>query len=165
MDEDSVPLDFTVSMQIYRCRGEFSLQIGDIDEARRWAIQLRDYATPAPDQFHLALAHDLLAQVAFAAGDRDEARAELSRALSIVDNAHFPLAAWRVYQGAVEIYANIGEADRAAEYRNRFAEVLRRLAQNFEPDDPLHKSLLTALATRTARWDAMTSARPSGTSE
>jgi tetratricopeptide (TPR) repeat protein len=113
----------------------------------------------------LALAHDLLAQVAFAAGDRDKARAELSRALSIVDNADFPLAAWRVYQGAVELFLNIGDADEAAEYRNRFATVLRTLARNFEPDDPLHKSLLTALATRTARWDAMTSARPSGTTE
>jgi hypothetical protein len=67
--------------------------------------------------------------------------------------------------GAVELFLNIGDADEAAEYRNRFATVLRTLARNFEPDDPLHKSLLTALATRTARWDAMTSARPSGTSE
>jgi tetratricopeptide (TPR) repeat protein len=156
MDEDSVPMDFTISTQLYHCLGDYCLQIGDIDQARRWAIQLRDYAAPAPDHNHLALACGLLARIAFAAGDRDEARAELSRALSIVDNADFPLAAWRVYQGAVEIYANIGEADRAAEYRNRFAEVLRRLAQNFEPDDPLHQSLLTALATRTARWGIAT---------
>jgi hypothetical protein len=56
----------------------------------------------------------------------------------------------------VEIFANIGEADQAAEYRNRFAAVLRRLAQNFEPDDPLQNSLLTALATRTARWGIAT---------
>jgi DNA-binding winged helix-turn-helix (wHTH) protein/tetratricopeptide (TPR) repeat protein len=156
MDEDSVPMDFTISTQLYHCLGDYWLQIGDIDQARRWAIQLRDYAAPAPDHNHLALACGLLARIAFASGDRDEARAELSRALSIVDNADFPLAAWRVYQGAVEIFANIGEADQAAEYRNRFAAVLRRLAQNFEPDDPLHESLLTALATRTARWGIAT---------
>jgi DNA-binding winged helix-turn-helix (wHTH) protein/tetratricopeptide (TPR) repeat protein len=155
-NEDSVPIDFTISMQLYHCLGDYCLQIGDIDQARRWAIQLRDYAAPAPDHNHLALACGLLARIAFAAGDRDEARAELSRALSIVDNADFPLAAWRVYQGAAEIFANIGEADQAAKYRNRFATVLRTLAQNFEPDDPLHKSLLTALEARTARWGIAT---------
>jgi class 3 adenylate cyclase/tetratricopeptide (TPR) repeat protein len=165
MDEDSVPMDFTISTQLYHCLGEYCLQTGEIDQAWKWAIQLRDYATPAPDHNHSALAHGLLARIAFAAGDRDEARAELSRALSIVDSAVFPLAAWRVYQGAVDIFQNIGEADRAAEYRNRFATVLRTLARNFEPDDPLHKSLLTALARRTARWDVVTSVRPSGTSE
>ena len=165
MDEDSVPLDFTISTQLYHCLGEYCLQIGDIDQARKWAVQLRDYAASAPDNNHLALAYGLLARIALAAGDRDEARAQLSRALSIVDNADFPLAAWRVYHGAVEIFTNIGEADQAATYRTRFATVLRTLARNFEPDDHLHKSLLTALTTRTARWDIMTSARPSGTSE
>jgi ATP/maltotriose-dependent transcriptional regulator MalT len=152
MDEDSVPMDFTISTQLYHCLGDYCLQIGDIDQARKWAIQLRDYAAPAPDHNHLALACGLSARIAFAAGDRDEALAQLSRALSIVDNADFPLAAWRVYQGAVEIFSNIGEADQAATYQNRFATVLRTLARNFEPDDPLHESLLTALATRTARW-------------
>jgi DNA-binding winged helix-turn-helix (wHTH) protein/tetratricopeptide (TPR) repeat protein len=156
MDEDSVPMDFTISTQLYHCLGDYCLQMGDIEQARKWAIQLRDYATPAPDHNHLALAHGLLARIAFAAGDREEARAELSRALSIVDNADFPLAALRVYPGAVEIFANIGEADQAAEYRNRFATAVRTLAQNFEPDDPLHESLLTALATRTARWGIAT---------
>ena len=62
----------------------------------RWARQLRDYAAPAPDHNHLAQAHGLLARIALAAGDPGEARLELSTALSIVDNADFPLASWRV---------------------------------------------------------------------
>jgi tetratricopeptide (TPR) repeat protein len=156
MDEDGVPLDFTIFTQLYHCRGEYSLQIGEIEQARRWAIQLRDYASPAPDHNHLALAHGLLARIACASGDRNEALAQLSRALSIVDNADFPLAAWRVYGAAAEIFMNIGEADKAATYRDRFATVLRTLALNFEPDDRLHKSLLTALTTQTARWGIAT---------
>jgi ATP/maltotriose-dependent transcriptional regulator MalT len=156
MAEDDVPLDFTIFTQLYHCLGEYCLRIGEIDQARRWAIQLRDYAAPAPDHNHLALACGLLARIAFAAGDRDEALAQLSRALSIVDNADFPLAAWRVYQGAAEILVNIGEAGEAATYRNRFATVLQTLARNFEPDDRLHKSLLTALTTRTALWGVTT---------
>jgi class 3 adenylate cyclase/tetratricopeptide (TPR) repeat protein len=151
LDEDGVPLDFTIFTQLYHCLGEYCLQIAEFDQARRWAIQLRDYAAPAPDHNHLAHAHGLLARIAFAAGDRDEARDHLSRALSIVDNADFPLAAWRVYNCATDIFMNIGETGEAIKYQNRFATVLRTLAQNFEPDDRLHNSLLTALATRTAR--------------
>ena len=97
MDEDGIPLDFTIFTPLYHCLAEYCLQIGDIEQARRWADQLRDYAAPAPDNNHLAMAYGLLARIAFGAGDRDEAAAHLSRALSIVENADFPLAAWRVY--------------------------------------------------------------------
>ena len=81
----------------------------------------------------------------------------LSRALEIVDSADFPIASWRVYRTAAEIFAKYGDLDRAATYRMRFAETIRTLAQNFEPEDRLHKSLLAVLATRTAQLEAMTS--------
>ena len=48
MDQDGIPLDFTIFTPLYLCLGEYCLQIGDIEQARRWAIQLRDYAAPAP---------------------------------------------------------------------------------------------------------------------
>jgi tetratricopeptide (TPR) repeat protein len=147
LEQDGIPLDFTISTQLYHCLGEYCLQIAEFDQARRWAIQLRDYAAPAPDQNHLALAHGLLARISFAIGDRDEAREHLSRALSIVDNANFPLAAWRVYLGAAKIFESIGEANDAATYRIRFETVIRTLARNFEPDDALHSSVLNALTT------------------
>ncbi|WP_225674932.1 AAA family ATPase [Bradyrhizobium hereditatis] len=152
LDEDGVPLDFTIFTQLYHCLGEYCLQIAEFDRARRWAIQLRDYAAPAPDRNHLSLAHGLLARIAFAAGDREEARDHLSRALPIVNNADFPLAAWRVYSAATEIFMNIGETGEAIKYQNRFATVLRTLAQNFDANDYLHNCLLTALATKTTRW-------------
>ncbi len=147
LEQDGIPLDFTISTQLYHCLGEYCLQIAEFDQARRWAIQLRDYAAPAPDQNHLALAHGLLARIAFTTGDRDEAREHLSRALSIVDNANFPLAAWRVYLGAAKIFESIGETNDATACRMRFETVIRTLARNFEPDDALHRSLLNALTT------------------
>ena len=100
-----------------------------------------------PIQNHLALAHGLLARIAFATGDRDEAREHLSRALPIVDNANFPLAAWRVSRGTAEIFESIGQADDAATCRIRFETVIRTLARNFEPDDALHSSVLNTLTT------------------
>jgi tetratricopeptide (TPR) repeat protein len=152
MDQDGVPLDFTIATQLYHCLGEYCLQVADIEQARRWARQLHDYTAPAPDHNHLAQAHGLLARIALAAGDPDEARLELSKALSIVDNADFPLASWRVYHAATEILMKTGEPGEAIKYQNRFEAVVRRLAQNFEPGDRLYNSLSTAVAARTARW-------------
>jgi len=154
-DEGDVPLDFAISVQAYHSLGEYGLLVGDIAQARKWACELHDYVAPAPDLNHLAQALGLLARIAFASGDRPDAFANLSRALEIVDNADFPLASWRVYSAAAEIFAKCKQADKAAMYRLRFAEVLRRLAQNFAPEDRLHKALLTALATRTAQLATM----------
>ena len=148
MDEDGIPLDFNISTQLCHCLGEHYLRIAEIGEARRWALQLRDQSAAAPDNNHLAQAYGLLARIAFAAGDHDEARLQLSRALSIVDNADFPLAAWRVYNAAAGIFAKIGDTDEAIKYQDRLAAVLRTLAQNFEPDDRLHQSLSRALTTQ-----------------
>ena len=152
MDEEGIPLDFAEATQFYHCVGEYCLEIGEIAKARKWADELHDYVAPAPDHNHLAQAYALLARIAFCSGDSEEALAHLSRALEIVDNADFPLASWRVYSAAAEIFAKCGEADKADTCRIRFVNVVRRLARNFEPDDRLHKSLLTGLATRTARW-------------
>jgi tetratricopeptide (TPR) repeat protein len=142
---------------VYHCLGEYYLQVGDFTQARSCARQLHDYVASAPDLNHLAQAHALFARTALGLGDMAEAQLHLSRALEIVDNADFPIASWRVYRTAAEIFAKHGDVDRAATYRLRFVETVRRLAQNFEPEDRLHKSLLAVLATRTAQLEAMTS--------
>jgi hypothetical protein len=152
MDKYGIAVEFTVATQLYHCFGEYYLLIGDLSHARKWANYLHDYVAPAPDRNHLAQAHGLLARIVFASGNSTDALGHLSHALEIVDNGDFPLASCRVYSAAAEILAQCGEADKAGTCRIRFVDVVRRLAQNFAPDDRLHKSLLTALATRTAQW-------------
>ena len=109
------------------------------------ATKLYEYAAHAPDRNHLAQACGLLARLALAAGDPDEARAQLSRALATLDNVDMPLAAWRVYRTAAEICESLGEVADAARYRGRFEQVMRTLAENFDPEDRLRSSLLAAV--------------------
>lgn len=85
----------------------------------------------APDLNHLAQAHGLLARMALAlrrfsggsvapvprAGDRRQCRLRL-----LLGGC----------TAAAEIFAKYGDVDRAATYRLRFVETVRRLAQNFE---------------------------------
>jgi len=152
VEAEGTGLDFTIYTQFYHCFGECCLLMGDIPQARARAVQLREYAAPAPDRNHLALAHGLLARIALAAGDLDDARAQLSGALATLDNADLPLAAWRIYLTAAEICESLGDASKASEYRLLFENVMRTLAQNFDPEDRLRASLLAALeATRGGR--------------
>ncbi|MES1149391.1 MAG: hypothetical protein ABUL53_09425, partial [Bradyrhizobium guangdongense] len=150
LDSDAIMLDYTIYAQLHHCLGEHGLLTGDIALARRAADELYAYVARAPDLNHLAQAHGLRARIAIAAGHRDEALSHLTNGFSIVDKENFPLAAWRVYDSAAEIFTAIGDAKRAATYRNRFADVIRTLADNFAPDDRLYKSLMAALATRMA---------------
>jgi tetratricopeptide (TPR) repeat protein len=149
-DSDGIGLDFTIYTQLYHCLCEYGLLVGDLAQARTSATNLYEYAAPAPDRNHLAQAHGLLARLALAAGDPDEARTQLSRALSILDNADMPLAAWRVYLTAAEICESLGQPADAARHRTRFEQVIRTLAENFDSEDPLRSSLLRALAAQSA---------------
>jgi tetratricopeptide (TPR) repeat protein len=151
LNSDGIMMDYTIYAQLHHCLCEYSLQVGDIAEARRSATKLYEYVAPAPDRNHLAQAHGLLTRVALAAGDFEEARAELSRALSTLKDADLPLAAWRVYRAGVEVCETLGEPAEAARYRARFEDVIRTLAGNFEPDDRLRSSLLAALDAPGAR--------------
>ncbi|MBR0825721.1 hypothetical protein JQ596_09240 [Bradyrhizobium manausense] len=46
--------------------------------------------------------------------------ANLTTGFSIVDKENFPLAAWRVYDSAAEVFTAIGDAERVATYRGPF---------------------------------------------
>lgn len=151
LDSDGIRLDFTIYTQLYHCLGEYGLQVGDTVQARIAAVKLCDYSAPAPDRNHLAQAYGLIARIALAERNLYEARAQLSHAVSTLDNADMPLAAWRVYLTAAEIYEGLGEAADAARYRARFERVIRTLAENFDPEDRLRSSLLATLETRRAR--------------
>ena len=98
----------------------------------------------------MALAYGLLARIALAAGNLDDARAQLSLALATLDDATLPLATWRIYLTAAEIFESFGEMSKVSEYRQRFENVMRTLVQNFDPEDRLRATLLTALETRRA---------------
>jgi tetratricopeptide (TPR) repeat protein len=150
VEADGTGLDFTIYTQFYHCFAEYCLLVGDIAQARTRAMQLHDYAAPAPDRNHLSLAYGLLARIALAAGDREDARAQLARALATLDNANLPLAQWRIYLAAAEIYEALGETDNAAQYRALFEDVIGTLAQNFDAQDPLRASLLAAIETKRA---------------
>ncbi|MCI0466914.1 MAG: AAA family ATPase [Beijerinckiaceae bacterium] len=123
---------------------DYALAVGDLAKAREEAIRLYNAAKLPPERTYLALAHRLFAKIAIAEGNIEEARNQLSRAISIVEHTELPLAAWRVYAAAAEFHERLGELKRAGKYRGLCQKVIGKLAGSFDSDDPLRLFLSAA---------------------
>jgi DNA-binding winged helix-turn-helix (wHTH) protein/tetratricopeptide (TPR) repeat protein len=124
------------------------LQAGDLQSAR---IEVDDFlhsalSTGEPN-LH-AFAWEASARVAMAHKDRDRVLQCVESALAILDKFDLPIVAWRVYATAWDSYSYIGDAEKAERYRARAKEVILRLADSFEPEEPLRASLLAAAPVR-----------------
>ncbi len=107
---------------------------------------LHGFAAPAPDRNHLALAHRLLARIALASDNLDEAAVHAKHAVSTLQETVLPHAAWRVYRTAAACHARRGDGAAAADYRQRSDVIVRSLADNFDPGEPLRHALLAGAA-------------------
>jgi tetratricopeptide (TPR) repeat protein len=125
---------------------EYWLAVGDLNRAREQATRLHDIAALPPERAYLALSHRLSAKIAIAEGNLEEARNQLSRAISIVEGGELPLAYWRIHATAAEFYNIVGETSKAAESRCCCEKVIHALAESLDQDGPLRTSLLAGYA-------------------
>lgn len=123
---------------------EARLQAGDIADAHREADDALASALSAADPNMRALAWEMKARVARAENDFDDARVCIDHALAILDRFDIPVAAWQVHGTAADFYADIEDRERADGHRARAKELILRIADSFDCDEPLRKSLLTA---------------------
>jgi len=138
---------------------EYHLEVGELSQARVRAAQLYDFTSRAPDRNCLALAHRVLARIAFVTADVAAARRHLSAAVAIVETAELPLAAWKVYGTAAALYGAMGDHDKAADYRRRGAAVVQTLAADLDPGEALRSIFLAVFEAESARLSPMESGR------
>jgi tetratricopeptide (TPR) repeat protein len=130
---------------------EYFLETGDLAQAQKRAEQLYAFTSRAPDRNYLALAHRLLARIAFVTGDFTVAKRQLSAALALVGNAELPLAAWKVYGTAAALYGEMDDHDKADDYRRRGAAIVQTLAADLDPGEALRPILLAGFEAESAR--------------
>lgn len=63
-------------------------------------------------------------------------------------DTELPLAAWRVYAMAAQLYDLLGDAKKAAQFRNRSERVICA-AETLEANEPVRLSLLAGFAAET----------------
>jgi hypothetical protein len=122
---------------------------------RREAETLRELAAPPGERTYLALAFQTLAEISVAEQRWDDAETEVSRALAALDGAEAPLAEWRVYATAAQLYEQLGRTTEAAHHWRRGAEALHLLADSLGESDPLRRSLLASPAAQAIQQRAL----------
>jgi len=92
IEADGVSMESFLYPVFYNGLCEYWFAVGDLARAREQATRLYEVTARPPERTYLALSHRWLAKIALAEGNLEEARIQLSRAISILDQAELPLA-------------------------------------------------------------------------
>jgi DNA-binding winged helix-turn-helix (wHTH) protein/tetratricopeptide (TPR) repeat protein len=141
VDNAGVDIELSMKFDFTHSWGDHWLRMGDLGRARTAADELRAMSEQAPNRYFLALAHRLLAKIAIDEGHDKEAQDQIARAMTCIESAARPHAAWRVWLTAAAIHERAGDRDAAERFRAKSADNLRILTEAMDPEDPLRLSL------------------------
>jgi tetratricopeptide (TPR) repeat protein len=131
------------------------LQAGDIPHARIEVDEFLKSALSTDEPNMQTLAWETKARVAWAEKDREGTRKHIESALAILNRYEIPVSAWRVHATAWDFYSYVGEKEKAEWNRTRAREVIMRLADSFEPEEPLRASLMAVAPVQRLFADAV----------
>jgi tetratricopeptide (TPR) repeat protein len=124
------------------------LQAGDLGNALIEAEGFLESISTIAEPNLYALAWEAKARVALAYKDRELAVESIEGALRVLDHLDLPVVAWRVYATAWDAYRFAGQNEQAEAHLERARQGIMRLADSFEPGEPLRESLLSAAMVR-----------------
>ncbi|QBR70826.1 transcriptional regulator [Beijerinckiaceae bacterium] len=148
---DRAAMDATIYPHYHYNFSQYWIEVGDLTSAREEAMRLQEITQAPPERTYLALSHRLLARIAMAEQNFEDAEIHISRAISIVEQAKLPLAAWRVFATAANLHESAGDEAKADEMRRLSYQVIKELSETLDHDDPLRESLLAGYATEALR--------------
>lgn len=126
--------------------GNVWLQSGEIAKAKCASEGVLKGSLAVADPHIQVLAWEFAARVALADKKMALAHERIESAVRLVEKVEVPLAAWQAYATASEIYRVSQEQERADHFRNFARDEIMRIANTFEPDEPLRASFLAAEA-------------------
>ncbi|MGH8625999.1 MAG: hypothetical protein ACREYC_12265, partial [Gammaproteobacteria bacterium] len=159
-------MDWQLCLPLYQGLAEYWLAQGDLTQAREMATKLCTIAAPPPERTYLAFGHRLLAEIALADRQWDQAETEVAHALTAMRDAEtpmtvwhaygiappdcsspgassaLPLAAWRVHATAAKLCERQGRRSEAEGFRQQSRAVIQELADSLDASDPLRESLI-----------------------
>ena len=120
------------------------LLLGNIPNARTAADGFLDSALATADPHLQALAWDLKTRIAIAENDLKGAREYIQQGLAIVGKFEILVAAWQTYATAWQLYQRVKEHKTAETNRERAETCILKIANSFEPDEPLRATFFAA---------------------
>jgi DNA-binding winged helix-turn-helix (wHTH) protein/tetratricopeptide (TPR) repeat protein len=121
---------------------EARLSAGDIQNARREADGFLESALSVADPNLRAFAWEINSRVARAEGNGGTARAHIQNALAVADQFQIPISGWQVHRTAGDLCEDEGDRASASQHRTRAQELIMKVADSFDPGEPLRASFL-----------------------
>jgi hypothetical protein len=146
-DHDITPkffLHWHWRMHAQRGATEARLSAGDFRSAQREAVGFLESALSVADPNLRAFAWEINSRVARAAGNARAAHEHIASSLAITDKLEIPVAGWQVHRTAGDLREDEGDHPSAAKHRARARELIMKIADSFEPEEPLRASFLAA---------------------
>lgn len=125
--------------------GNVRLQSGEIVKSKSVAENALKNASMVADPHIQALAWEFGARVALAEDNLALAQDRIERAVRLVEKYRIPLAAWKAHATASELCRKRGEHDRAEGSRQCAQDAIMRVANSFDPSEPLREIFLGAV--------------------
>ena len=148
MDRQKVVLDWYWRMQLESSLTEVWLAKGELGTARRQAAQFLEVAQATAERTWQALAWETNARVAMAGADVARVQECTGKALSTINGADLPLAAWRVNATAAELFERSGDLGSAEHHRELSRATILKLANSLPAEEPLRQIFLSAPAVK-----------------
>jgi tetratricopeptide (TPR) repeat protein len=145
LEHDPDVLEWIFQMPLRHALSEYWLSQAAWEPARQEAKRLCELAAQPGERTYLALGKSALAKIALAEQQWEKAESALSQALAVLEGAEAPLAAWRVYATAAQLYEQQGRSTEARQYWTRSAAVRTRLADSLGNALELRQSLFAYL--------------------
>lgn len=124
--------------------GNAWLQAGDIAQAKSASASFLESALQTSDPQLQVLGWELGARVAMAEDDTRLARERIDNALVLLTKYEIPMAAWRAFATASDIYRSLHEGVRAGGFSEAAQKEILKIAKSFAADEPLRASFLAA---------------------
>lgn len=121
------------------------LELGELDQASASADLFLSDALKTADPALRAQAWDAVARVAARKGDTRRALECVEEALAAVQDHDLPSVSWRLHATAARISLQKRDFENTEQHCLRASSSLRRAAASFGQDDPLRRSLLSAV--------------------
>jgi len=124
--------------------GNVWLRSGETTKSKSASESILKSALSVADPHIQVLALELAARVFMAESEMPRAQEHIENAIRLAEQYEIPLAAWRAYATASEIFRARGENSRADRVIQLAEETIMQIANSFDSDEPLRATFLSA---------------------
>lgn len=122
------------------------LSRGELERARQEGDLLITEASATAERTWQALAWDVSARIALAAGDPRQARDLIERGLAALEGVEAPVAGWQVHATAADVFETLGETGSAQSHGMSSRNTVLQLAASFDTYEASRTIFLTSPA-------------------